>query len=137
MNDSLIHTGRELELMLSGQKSLAMFYAMAHELPWEALIPEEAFAPHVNAGRTLRQDIEFASTSLAGEAMAIKYVFYALPGEEWRTQLMIVLKRAFHSGRGWNETCERMEGTLLGYTNEENDIHCARAFKRSEPDEQG
>ena len=120
------HTGRELELMLSGRKPLAMFYAQASELPWEDLIPEDAFRPHVQAGRMLRQDLELKSTASTGTSTVLRYVFYALPGEEWRIQLMIVLKRALHSGGGWNETCERIEGTLLGYTNEENDIHRAR-----------
>jgi hypothetical protein len=127
------HTGRELELMLAGQKPLAMFYEIASELPCEELIPEEAFASHVQNGRILRHDVDLRDTNSAGVIHVVRYVFYALPGEEWRIQLMIVLKRALYAGGGWNETCERVEGTLLGYSDQENDIHCAQRFKRTRP----
>lgn len=39
------HTGRELTLMRSGKKPLAMFYAEISALPDENLIPELAFSP--------------------------------------------------------------------------------------------
>lgn len=133
MNESTSHTGRELELMRAGRKPLAMFYAHVSELPWEDLIPEEAFAPYVQAGQMLRQDIDLESTTPSGMPTVLRYVFYALPGEEWRIQVMTVLKRSLHSEGGWNETCERVEGTLLGYTTEENDAHCARMFRRPAP----
>jgi hypothetical protein len=126
------HTGRELELMLEGKKPLAMFYAQANELPWEELVPEDAFAPYVQSGRLVRQDFELQSSSKDASSL-LRYVFYALPGNEWRIQLMLVLKQALHSGGGWNETCERIEGTLLGYTDEENDAHCAQGFPRRAP----
>lgn len=119
--------------MLEGRKPLAMFYALVHELPWEELIPEDAFAPHVHAGRMLRQHFDLKYTDSAGVTEDLRYVFFALPGEEWRIQVMLVQKQALHSGAGWNETCERVEGTLLGYTPEENDAHCARVFKRAAP----
>jgi hypothetical protein len=117
--------------MLAHRKPLAMFYEVSSELPWEKIIPEEAFAPHVQAGVIRRQDIEVDYTLPSGIPTKLKYVFYALPGHEWRIQLMIVLVQALHAGCGWNETCERIQGTLLGYTDEENDIHCARVFKLS------
>jgi hypothetical protein len=117
--------------MLSGRKPLAMFYEVSSELPWEEIIPEDAFAPHVQAGLIRRQDIEVNSTLPSGIPTKVTCVFYVLQGQEWRIQLMIVLVRALYAGGGWNETCERVQGTLLGYTNEENDIHCARMFKRS------
>lgn len=130
MIESFSHTGRELDLMLSGKKPLAVFCAEASGLPWEELIPEEAFAPYVQSGRLLRQDIEVSSTTSAGARTVLRYVLYALPGEEARLRVMRALKLALHSGGGWNETCERVEGALLGYSDEENDAHCARIFKR-------
>lgn len=131
MSDSSSHTGRELELMLSGRKPLARFSEVSSLLPWEEIIPEEAFAPHVQAGLIRREDIEVDAKDLSGVPIKMKYVFYALQGHEWRIQLMIVLVRALSAGAGWNETCERVEGTLLGYTDDENDTHCALRFKRS------
>jgi hypothetical protein len=134
MNDeSPNHTGRELELMLAGQKPLAMFYAFVSELPWEELIPDEAFAPHVQAGRVLRQHLDMKYTDSSGRSSDLRYVFYALPSQEWRIQVMTVLKQALYSGAGWNETCERVEGMLLGYTSEECDAHCAQVFRRAAP----
>jgi hypothetical protein len=115
--------------MLAGRKPLAMFYACAHELPWEELVPEEAFRPYVEAGRFSREDIEFESATPAGTPVVMRYVFYAVRGQEWRSQLMAVLVRALQSGGGWNETCERVQGTLLGYTTEENEVHCAQMFR--------
>jgi hypothetical protein len=117
--------------MLDGRKPLAMFYAVLDELPWEELIPEEAFAPHVAKGRMSREEIEVETTSPAGAPTIVKYVFYALKGEEWRMQLMAMMVKSLHSGGGWNETCERIQGALLGYTPEENDAHCAQAFSRN------
>jgi len=133
VSESLSHTGRELALMLSGKKPLAVFCAEASELPWEELIPEDAFAPHVQSGRVLRHDFEVRSNTPSGASMDLRYVLFALPGEETRFQIMRTLKRALHSGSGWNETCERIEGTLLGYSDEENDAHCARNYKRVAP----
>ena len=124
--DATSHTGRELELMLAGCKPLAMFYACAHELPWEELIPEEAFRPHVEAGLFSREDLDVETTSPDGTPAVVRYVFYAAHGQEWRIQLMSVLVRSLSAGGGWNETCERVQGILLGYTEEENDTHCAR-----------
>ncbi len=131
LSDAQSHTGRELELMLSGRKPLAMFYAESLELPSEEIVPEDAFAPYVQTGLILRKDIELTDTAPSGITTNLKYVFYALPGQEWRIQMMIVLKRALYASGGWSEPCERIEGTLLGYTDDENDIHCARKFKRS------
>ena len=125
----LTHTGQELELMLAGRKPMAMFYAQVDELPWEELIPEEAFAPYVEAGRMSREDLDLETTTPAGARTMVRYVFYALRGQEWRTTIMSELVRALNSGGGWNETCERIQGTLLGYTPEENDAHCARMFR--------
>ena len=123
------HTGRELELMLAGRKPLAMFYALTHELPCKELIPEEAFRPHVEAGLLSREDLDLETTAPDGAPVVVRYVFYATLGQEWRMHVMSVLRRAVNAGCGWNETCERIEGTLLGYTPQENDTHCARMFR--------
>jgi hypothetical protein len=77
------HTGRELELMLTGKKPLAMFYAFLEELPNEALIPEELFAKHVFSGKLIRGEtilIQEPNQKLK-EAAQLKYVFFALENE--------------------------------------------------------
>lgn len=124
------HTGRELELMLEGKKPLAMFYAEVGELPDEELIPEDAFAPFVDSGQFVRGETieEGQYHPKLKRNVRVKYVFFALKVETWRIDAMKLLK--LESGRsGWSETCERMEGSLLGYTNEENDAHIERALR--------
>lgn len=46
-----VHTGRELELMLAGTKPLAVFFDQYPDEPCEKIIPENAFRPHVEAGK--------------------------------------------------------------------------------------
>jgi hypothetical protein len=123
------HTNRELELMLLGCKPLAMFYAYVSELPDERLIPEEAFFPHVKSGQFLREEIvyeDYVQQLKCNEQ--IKYVFFALPQEAWRIKAMLLLKHSFRkSSYAWNETLERIESALLGYTDDEIDAWCNKA----------
>jgi hypothetical protein len=121
------HTGRELGFMLEGKKPLAMFYAEVGELPNEELIPEEAFGFHVATGRFVRgkATIEGAYHPKLQRKVLVKYVFFALTDEAWRIEAMKLLKKESVKS-GWNETCERMEGSLLGYSDEENDAHCEK-----------
>lgn len=121
------HTGRELELMLAGTKPLAKFYAEISELPEESFIPEEAFAAHVESGRFVRREmiVEGPFVESLGRPAKLKYVFFALATQAWRIDAMIVLQESFRkSNCWWNEALERIEGTLLGYTDEENDAWC-------------
>jgi hypothetical protein len=123
------HTGRELELMLDGRKPLAMFYAGVGELPNEDLVPEERFAPFVASGQFVRGEMTEEGQHHAGvdRNVLVKYIFFAYKAEAWRIEAMKLLRRA--SGKsGWSETCERIEGSLLGYTDEENDAHCRGRF---------
>ena len=73
------HTGRELALMLSGKKPLAMFYAEISELPDESLIPDGAFAPYVTSGQFVRGEITLESgySVSLGRNAQIRYVFFA------------------------------------------------------------
>ena len=82
--DATNHTNRELELMTTGQKPLAMFYAELSELPDERLIPEETFEPFVKSGQFVRYEAEVQSGFHEGlqRALTLKYVFFARNGEE-------------------------------------------------------
>jgi hypothetical protein len=115
--------------MLEGRKPLAMFYAEVSELPNEELIPEKAFGLHVTSGRFVRGEttIEAACHPQLKRNVRVRYVLFALKDEAWRIEAMKLLLK--ESGKsGWNETCERMEGSLLGYTDIENDAHCKGRF---------
>ncbi len=121
------HTGRELALMLDGKKPLAMFYAEVAELPNEVLIPEQAFAPHLMSGAIVRADITLESgySASLGRNAHIRYVFFALAQQTWRISAMSLLRESFAKSHcPWNEALERIEGSLLGYTDEEITTRC-------------
>ena len=123
-----IHTGRELELMLSQKKPLARFSEAEACLPNEEFIPEKAFSEYVESGVFVREQFEIDSKvpDRKGNFHTIKYVLFALPAETWRIEAMRILITEHQKTGQWNETCERIEGKLLGYTEEENDIWCNR-----------
>ncbi len=122
------HTDRELELMLEGRKPLAMFYEELSCLPDEEIIPENMFAPYVTNGKFIRREIviDGSFSSKLGRETQIKYVLFSQKEEEWRINAMILLKEQHEKTLEWNETCERIESALLGYTEDEIDAWCKR-----------
>lgn len=124
-----VHTDRELLMMLSGAKPLAVFHDShpSTRPPFE-IIPEDVFAPHVAAGRFVSREVILPPDD-PGRDRATRIVCYALPTEQWRIDAYLLLRQA-GSKFGWSETCERMEGTLLGYTNEQNDAYIEMIYRR-------
>lgn len=118
-----IHTNQELELMLEGKKPLAMFYDDISCLPEEDIIPEKRFAPYVSSGTFLRAEETFEGSyaEKLGRNSLVKYVLFVVPEEEWRIKALFLLLRELYRTFEWNETCERMQGYLLGYTKEQQD----------------
>jgi len=126
----LVHTGYELFLMLEGVKPFAKFAVEYPAEPGE--FPEEAlFEPHVRSGRLIKRvmpDEPFPKpiTASSGRIFeGVRQVFYTLPGEEWRINAHNLVARQLAYGP-WNDTLERLEGSLLGYTDAENDGWIAR-----------
>jgi len=121
------HTGRELDLMLEGTKPLSMFYGEISELPDEEIIPELKFSPYLNRGLFVRGEVEVEAAFHPqwNRKVKTKYVFFALAKEAWRIPAIILLKKSQSKTWEWNETLERMESSLLGYTDEEIDAWCA------------
>lgn len=117
-------------MMLAGSKPLAMFSDDVSVLPDELIIPEIAFEPYVKSGRFLRAEklIDGPYVEKLDRNAQLKTVLFCLPDEEWRINAMFLLKDQLHKTGKWNETCERIEGKLLGYTEEQNDIWCADRF---------
>jgi hypothetical protein len=124
------HNERELELMLKKKKPLAMFYAEISELPDEELIPEANFEPHINSQNLVRSEFVVSGprSPISGKETKIKYVLFALKDEAWRVDAMTLLKKQFEKTGKWNETCERMECFLLGYSEEETDAWCSKDY---------
>jgi hypothetical protein len=121
------HTGRELELMLTRVKPLAHFSDCYPPEPSEEIIPGEAFAPYVHSGQLeerLFVSLEDHDTSVP-QVRGVYHALYALAGEAWRIDAYIAMLEDA-SEVGWNERFERLQGSLLGYTDRENDLHIAR-----------
>jgi hypothetical protein len=126
------HTNRELELMLSGRKPLAFFCDEVSQLPQDEIIPEVRFAPHVASGRFVRGEETFAGDFhlKLGRVAQLKYVFFAIAKEAWRRQALALLLRVRYRMNSFqSEDMERMEGMLLGYTDEKIDAWCDHRFR--------
>jgi hypothetical protein len=115
------HQGRELELMLAGKKNLAIFgdaLVDGVEIS-EEIIPEKAFAPYVKNG-TIKRFSEIVIPKKE-PVVPILYVLFTLPGQEWRVQALLWLKKECIAGRRpFDEAYEYFVGRLLDY--EEADI---------------
>jgi hypothetical protein len=113
------HEGRELELMLSGQKKLAVFHDIiipGQNIP-EGIIPEQAFFPYVQAGTIIRTE-EKITNKKTGDI--IQNVLFTLPGEEWRASTILWIKRdVFQNQKRFDEAYDIIIGRLLGYTEDE------------------
>ncbi|CAN7673290.1 hypothetical protein [Aminobacter sp. LjRoot7] len=120
-----LHTNRELEMMLAGTKPFAMF---AHErvegFEKRAALAGQDFDAHVKSG-VLSEHV--GTIRHASSGVDIDYYFYALPGEEWRVEACLLLLEMLHRG-AWCRQLEWLEGRLLGYTDEQNEYHLARAY---------
>lgn len=113
----LIHTNRELLMMLQRDKPLAVFIDTYPEA--SGSIPEEAFAPYVRKGRFIRKE-SIEESILDGKPVMFRRVMYAQPSEEWRFEAYLENTRQADGPR-FNPDIERREGELLGYTDKQND----------------
>lgn len=110
--------------MLSRGKPLAHFYDYYPPEPGEEIVPRAAFAPHVLSGE-FEERIYVEPVEPDQETPGVRgvyHVLYARSDEAWRIDAYIAMQ--FESGEaGWSERFERLQGTLLGYTDRENDLH--------------
>lgn len=116
----LIHTNFELPLMLEGRKPLAVF---GHGYPsaWfdDFLAP---FDPFVASGQFVRRIIDTPMPDLKQrrpDLDGIRNVFFALPEEEWRIDAYI--EKISNRTGAWDDDLERLQGSLLGYEDWQND----------------
>jgi hypothetical protein len=121
------HTGKELQLMLDNKKPLSMFYDNADHEGDDSVIPEKQFDAYV-AGKLFLKGTkiyELAFDPRTGHSHKVKYVLYALKGEEWRIPAMfLVLDTSIRISR-LDETIDRLTGALLGYSIAEIDEYIA------------
>ena len=96
------HDGRELALMKAGKKPLSMFVVE----PGVDIFPEAEFDALVSA---------CALTKRVQDEGEFRRVLYALPGEEWRIEAMLLVTSVYSGRSGWSPDLERVTGALLGY----------------------
>jgi hypothetical protein len=127
-----LHTGRELEFMLTRGKPLAAFSDSYPPVPPEDTIPRKAFAPHVARGDfEMRIYVEPLAQPPSPDYAHVRgtiRVLYARSSEAWRIDAYIGMWAAA-SKCEWSEELERLEGTLLGYSDWENDAHIEHALR--------
>jgi hypothetical protein len=109
------HEGRELELMLSGDKPFSMF---VESIPADfEVFSEQDFDRLVSQGKLIKHvSIEVIPVA-GGKTGKIRRVLYALPSEEWRIKALLLIQDLYGSlSPGWRPDLERLIGLLLGYS---------------------
>ena len=119
-----LHTGRELILMKSGRKPLTVLSAGIPASESFEEIPEYLFDPLVESGLLVKGQFCEPNRSCHPVYKGIRYVLYALKYQAWRMDAYIMLRNIAQK-TGWNEALTRFEGSLLGYTEQENDAYAA------------
>lgn len=125
----LLHTNFELPLMLEGRKPLAVF-GDGYPSDWfdEFLAP---FEPFVASGQLVRRIIETPMPHLkehCPDLEGIRDVLFALPTEAWRIDAYI--ENIKNRTRDWDDELERLQGSLLGYEDWQNDWWIEQRVKR-------
>ena len=106
----LVHTNRELGLMLKGRKPLAYFMDTIGHEPAICIRYWRMFDRHVALGRFIKREVIEVVPELSQREH--RRLFYALPGHEWRIDAMLML---VNEPGAWSEDRERRFGELLGY----------------------
>lgn len=111
----VLHTNRELGLMLAKKKPLAHFADAEGRFPESVERYIRLFDRHVESGEFIRRDILVAPDDR--RAYKLHRILFALPGEEWRVDELVKLLQS----PIWGPEQERREGELLGYEDWMND----------------
>jgi hypothetical protein len=124
-----VHTGRELLLMLRGDKPMSFFSYRSDDRSGIKEDIDASFYPYIRDKKIVKFEHKMIQKRNDESTFEIEYLIYTLPSETWRANALIVLKEA-GARSGWSEGMERMEGVLLGYSDRENDIFIERVFRR-------
>jgi hypothetical protein len=124
----LNHMGRELALMRTGRKPLSVFSGWKIS-ETEKSIYSRFFDPLVDDGIFVREEFQFSNSGRFVEGSRYEKNFtllYALKEESWRIPAYGMLRNSAAHAGGWSNDYERLFGTLLGYSDEENDAWLRR-----------
>ena len=119
----LVHTNRELGLMLSGAKPLAYFLDIVGREPDISIRYWRMFDRHVAAGRLIRREV--IEPIPDRPQFEYRRLFYTLPDHDWRVDSMLTLLDELGA---WSEARERRFGELLGYENWQIDYWLTHHF---------
>src|SRR3546814_9942197 len=103
------HEGLELELMRAGGKPLAMFgdgVGSTYEFP------EIDFAPFVAEGTFVRREVIYHTPT---PGLALRVVYFARAGEEWRIEAMHQIKQRLFVHRSEEHTSELQSLMRISY----------------------
>lgn len=115
----IVHTNRELGLMLKGVKPLAIFSDEYDCFPDVVARYLRLFDRHVASGALIRSELVQLWGMRQGRELRIHKIYFTLPGEEWRVDAMIAL---MDDPQPWSDAKEREMGRLLGYTAWQQDV---------------
>lgn len=124
------HNGRELEMMLAGEKPLAVFLQEPPLQKADAL-GSQNLAPHVESGVLHESTRTYSFRSDNGEDVEIRYWLYATVNEDWRIPAYYLLLDMLHNWGTWSSQLECLQGTLLGYSDAQNRYHLSRKYSDS------
>ncbi len=113
------HEGKELELMMAGEKHLAVFHDVLPDegIIDEQIIPDEKFSSYVEAGKLERFEENIWSEKYQE---FIKYVLFVLPDSKWRAEAYLDLIKQLHAKKKiHHENNDIFFGMLLDYTSED------------------
>lgn len=107
------HEGRELELMLSGRKPLALFF---DTLPESGAIPDQDFDAFVRSGTLVMDQRIVRPLHDKKNLPSTRVVLYAMPNEVWRIEeALAILEPVFALTRPPSDEDDVNLGRLLGY----------------------
>jgi hypothetical protein len=127
-----LHSNRELILMQSGRKPLTVLSGRIPPSEYFEEIPEYLFDPLVESGLLVKT--QFCEPNPARHPLykGLRHVLYALRQQEWRLDAYIMLRNVARKA-GWNEALTRFEGSLLGYTEWENNAYATFVREHAKP----
>jgi hypothetical protein len=127
-----VHPNRELILMLSGEKPLSVLSGGIPASDSFEEIPEYLFDPYVESGAFAKTDYCEPNPAKHPYYKGMRFVLYALAHEAWRMDAYILMRNVAGKA-GWTDALTRLEGSLLGYAEWQNDAFIARMQERRGP----
>jgi hypothetical protein len=121
----LFHTGYELPLLLQGRKKLGFMHFDSHNDDSQRL--KARFDHYVAEGMLHAEEEIFDVGDKSNRRVGT--IYYTTKGEEWRIRTLMLIRRNSGAAGRWTEIHERLEGTLMGYEDWQNDWwleYCAR-----------